>query len=231
MCGRFARHSTLEEFVKLIPGLAGGAKATLNPRYNIAPSQSLLLARNGEDTEREWVTLYWGLLPHWAKDTKARKPINARAETVDARPYFRSAFRRGRCLIAADGYYEWQKLPGGRKQPWYITLAAGGPFAFAGLWSRCQLADGPFESCCILTTEANEATRPIHDRMPVIVRAEDMALWLDPEIEQRAPLERILAPYPSDAMHAHPVSRLVNDPGNDSPRCIEPLPEGGPSAA
>ncbi len=231
MCGRFARHSSLQEFVALIPGLSADGRATLKPRYNIAPSQALLLARNAETGGREWVSLYWGLLPQWAKDTKARKPINARAETVHERPYFRVPFRRRRCLIAADGYYEWQRLAHGRKQPYYITLNSGGPFAFAGLWNRCLTADGPVETCCILTTAANDATRSIHERMPVIVGPEDFDLWLDPGIERREPLAGVLSAYPSDAMHAHAVSTLVNDPANDSPRCLEPVPAQAPPAA
>ena len=224
MCGRFARHSSVRDFVRLIPGLSGETPADLNPRYNITPSQALLLARNGDEGNREWGSLYWGLLPHWAKDPKLRKPINARAETVHEKAYFRAAFKQRRCLIAADGYYEWQKRPAG-KQPYYITLKSGGPFAFAGIWDRCRLdgVDLPHVSCAILTTAANDLTRPIHERMPVIVRPGDYESWLDLEIRDREALDAILRPYPDRLMDAWPVSTYVNSPVNDSQRCIERL--------
>lgn len=145
MCGRFPRHSTVNDndFVCRIPGLTQETQADLSSRYNIAPSQALLLARNGEEGDRQWVTLTWGFLPHWATEPKMRRPINARADTVHQRPFFRTAFKHRRCLIAADGYYEWQKPASGRgpKQLHDITLKSGGPFACACIWERCQLED------------------------------------------------------------------------------------------
>ena len=217
----------------------------MQPRYNIAPTQPVAAVRVAQTTAsgdagspedgimvRELAMLHWGLIPFWAKDPKiGARMINARSETVAEKPSFRSAFRKRRCLIAADGFYEWQKVEQG-KQPFYIRLHEGRPFAFAGLWEYWKEADDPEEpsgqrmsiqSCTILTTEPNELLRPLHNRMPVILHPRDYELWLDPKIQDKDRLQPILRAYPPEEMEAFPVSRLVNRPANDDPRCIEPL--------
>jgi putative SOS response-associated peptidase YedK len=151
--------------------------------------------------------------------------INARSETVAEKPSFRAAFRRRRCLVVADGFYEWQKLNGG-KQPFYIRLQDGRPFAFAGLWEHWKgPGDTIIESCTLLTTQPNELLRPVHNRMPVILQVKDYDLWLDTEVQQKELLQPLLRAYPSEELEAYPVSRWVNSPRNDGPQCIEPLAE------
>ena len=172
---------------------------------------------------RELVWLRWGLIPSWARDPAiGNRLINARAETVGEKPAFRAALRRRRCLIAADGFYEWQRA-GARKQPYFIRLRDDRPFAFAGLWESWEGADhSALETCTILTTDANEVMRPIHDRMPVILAPDDYARWLDPAIESPAPLAGLLRPYAADDLTASAVSPHVNSPAHEDPRCIEP---------
>lgn len=168
--------------------------------------------------------LHWGLIPSWAKDSKiGSKLINARAETVAEKPSFRSAFRKRRCLILADGFYEWQQQEGKKqKQPFYFQLNDGCPFAFAGLWEHWKDSNGEeIDSCTILTTEANELMHPIHHRMPVILDHKNYELWLNPEVKQPELLQPLLCPYPTQEMQAYPVSKLVNKPSQDSADCIE----------
>ena len=148
--------------------------------------------------------------------------INARSETVPEKPSFRRAFRERRCLILADGFYEWKRTDDG-KQPYYIRMEGGRPFAFAGLWESWRGGREEIRSCTILTTEANDRVSNIHHRMPVILAPEDHGLWLDPDVWEADPLLPLLAPYPDDVMEAYPVSRFVNRPANDDPRCVEPL--------
>jgi putative SOS response-associated peptidase YedK len=163
------------------------------------------------------------LIPSWAKDKKIdARLINARADTVADKPSFRSAFKSRRCLIPADGFFEWQKA-GSKKQPYYVTLRGGGPFAFAGLWERWHDEEGDVQSCSIVTTDANELMRPLHDRMPVILDPKDYAAWLDPAPQPKEELLAMLRPFQSEAMQAVPVSTTVNNPQNQGPRCIEPL--------
>ncbi|HWP00716.1 MAG TPA: SOS response-associated peptidase [Methylococcus sp.] len=197
-------------------------------RYNIAPSQDVAAVRVARDGVRELVPLRWGLIPHWAKEAKADySTINARAETAAEKPAFRSAFRYRRCLIPADGFYEWQPRPGSKiKQPWYITRKDGEPFAFAGLWERWEPRPGaqgePVESCTILVTDANDLLRPIHDRMPVILDPAAYDLWLDPAVRDPNLLRALLKPYPAESMTAWKVGTRVNSPRNDDPECLEP---------
>lgn len=197
----------------------------LEPRYNIAPTQPVAAVRRSEsDGSREMVLLRWGLVPPWSKDPASGPGmINARSETASSKPSFRSALRRRRCLVAADGFYEWQRSDG-RKQPFYVCLRGGGPFALAGLWERWKPPGGgkPLESCTLLTTEANELLAPVHDRMPVILPVDEYDVWLDPAIESAEPLGQLLRPYPSEEMKVYPVSTRVNNPRNDEPTCIEP---------
>ncbi len=162
-----------------------------------------------------------GLIPSWAKDAKiGASCINARVETVDTKPAFRSAFKRRRCLVMADAYYEWRKED---KEPFYISRKSDGPMAFAGLWEFWKSPDGPVESCTIVTTEATESMDELHDRMPVILPPNDYDLWLDPEFQGKERLLSMLRPYPVEEMTAFPVSTIVKSPKNESPACIGPL--------
>lgn len=225
MCGRF----TLNTSASRLADAFGGAPADYpEARYNIAPSQAVaaVRARPGGST-REAVMLRWGLIPSWAKDPViGNRMINARAESVADKPSFRAAFRRRRCLVPADGFYEWQKC-NGAKQPFCIVRADGAPFAFAGLWEHWENAGAgaasTVESCTIVTTEANERVAPIHNRMPVILDPADYALWLDPQVADRPILEALLQPCPADDLAAWPVSTHINSPDYGAPDCVEPL--------
>ena len=223
MCGRFTLRASAgvvaQQFSLLLMPL-------LEARFNIAPSQPVPVVRltpGREPPERQLVLLHWGLIPSWADDPAiGNRLINARAETAAEKPSFRAALRRRRCLVVADGFYEWQRIDR-RRQPYWFGLRDDRPFGLAGLWESWEGADhSAIESCTILTTEANELVRPIHDRMPVIVDAADYARWLDSAVDRPEPLRPLLRPYPSDRMKAHPVSTRVNHPGNEDPRCIEP---------
>ena len=222
MCGRFTLRSPanilVEQFrLATVPQLA--------PRFNIAPTQPVAVVRQPPGgQQRQLSLLRWGLIPAWAADpSHGPQWINARAESVAEKPAFRSAFKRRRCLVPADGYYEWQKI-GPRKQPHYIRLRDGRPFAFAGLWEAWRGREGqespPLETCAIITTQSNELTRPIHDRMPVILDCEDYELWLDPQIQDPRQLQGFLRPYDSARMAADPVSTYVNSVRHDDPQCI-----------
>jgi putative SOS response-associated peptidase YedK len=202
----------------------------MEPRYNIAPTQSVAAVRVKANSQtRELVLLRWGLIPFWAKDPQiGARMINARSKTAAEKPAFRVAFRQRRCLVVADGFYEWQKQNGG-KQPFYIHLRDRQPFAFAGLWEFWKGPDDTaVESCTLLTTTPNDLLRPVHNRMPVILHPKDYERWLDPELQQAEVLKTLLQPYPSKEMDIYPVSRWVNSPKNDDPRCVEPLPEEPP---
>lgn len=222
MCGRFTLGTpaqTLQQIFELpeVPQLP--------PRYNIAPSEAVATVRIPEqNAERELALLRWGLIPPWAKEPEiGNRMINARSETVANSPAYRQAFRRRRCLIPADGFYEWQRVDR-RKQPFYLRMRDGSPFAFAGLWEQWRAHDGPpVETCTILTTEPSELLRPIHDRMPVILDPADWELWLDPAVREPDRLLPLLRPYTADKMEAYPVGQLVNNPANDLPDCIAPL--------
>jgi putative SOS response-associated peptidase YedK len=204
--------------------------ALFEPRYNIAPTQDIVVVRVMDaGGEREAAMLRWGLIPSWAKEPQSGPPlINARSETLAEKPTFRTAFRRRRCLIPADGFYEWQKPAGsaarGKKQPFYIHRRDDQPFAFAGLWESWTAQDSEpltIESCTIVTTAANKTLAPLHDRMPVILAAGDYALWLDPAIEEPAAVAHLLMPCGDDELAAEPVSTHVNRVANDDPRCVE----------
>lgn len=217
MCGRFTL-TTSSEALRAHFGLAG-LPAPLAPRYNIAPSQDIAAVRQGAGG-RELILLRWGLVPSWAKEAKTDfSMINARAETVAVKPAYRTAFRRRRCLIPADGFYEWRTADG--KQPYRFTVE-GGLFAFAGLWERWQGPTGEVvESCTILVTDANELVRQVHERMPVIIDPADYAFWLDPAITEPEALRPLLAPFPADRMRGYPVGRKVNRSDYDAPDAIE----------
>jgi len=220
MCGRFTLSQPAETLAELFQL---SAVPPLEPQYNIAPTQQVaaVLVDPGTNT-RQLKWLHWGLIPAWSKDTKmGARLINARAETVREKPAFRAAFKQRRCLVVADGFYEWQQLLG-KKQPNYVRMQNGQPFAFAGLWEHWQGASHHvIDSCTILTTEPNELLRPIHNRMPVILKPQDYNLWLDPAVQQPELLQPLLRPYPSEAMTAFPVSPQVNNPTNNSPALVE----------
>ena len=193
----------------------------MEARYNIAPTQDILSIRRTEDN-REAVFLKWGLVPSWAKDVSiGAKLINARSETLTEKPSFREAFKKRRCIIPADGFYEWQRTDG-KKQPFFFQVRDESPFGFAGLWERWQGVGGEaIESCTILTTEANEVLRPVHDRMPVILHPNDYELWLDEDMRKRELIKDLLRPYPSSEMISHPVSTAINSPHNQGVTLIE----------
>jgi putative SOS response-associated peptidase YedK len=192
------------------------------PRYNIAPTQQVAAVRT-TDGVPGMALLRWGLVPSWATDLSAGyKLINARAETVASKPSFRAAFKKRRCLIPASAYYEWQKAGTGGKQPFAIRPREGGLFSFAGLWESWHDPHGEvIESCTILTTEANDVMRPLHERMPVIMDPASDALWLDPGADA-ATLHALLVPYPGEKMEAFPVNTWVSNARNQGPRCLEP---------
>lgn len=227
MCGRFALMTPTEMLVKLfdVPETAVESLPPSIPRYNIAPTQPVVAIRLDENGERDLTFFHWGLIPSWSKDIQmGSRMINARSETVTEKPSFRNAFKRRRCLIPADGFYEWQKQADG-KQPMFIRPSEGGerPFALAGLWEFWSDPDGgTIQSCTILTTTPNELMASIHNRMPVIVEPEDFDLWLNPEPDPEQGLH-LLRPYPAEKMVAYPVSTVVNNPRNDVPECVQPI--------
>jgi len=219
MCGRFTVRSNANVIAHEF-GLSG--LLDLIPHFNIAPTQ-LVAAVRSLDGPRELVMLRWGLVPPWASELSiGSRMINARSETVSTKPSFKKSFQSRRCLVIADGFYEWQKMDD-KKQPFFIRLKSDQPFGFAGLWERNDKTGQPVETCTIITTTANEMMAPLHDRMPVIIPPEQYGLWLDPEAHDVTQLERLLQPFLSDEMMAYPVSTLVNSPKNDLAECVEPL--------
>jgi putative SOS response-associated peptidase YedK len=220
VCGRFVLNSTSAEIADHFD-----LKETLelSPRFNIAPTERIPIIRAPAGT-RECSMARWGLIPAWSKEPKTEySTFNARAETVSAKPAFRAAFRQRRCLIPVDGYYEWQSSEK-TKKPYYICFADNQPFAFAGLWERWEKDNRAVESCTIIVTEANDLMKPIHDRMPVILAAEDYDQWLDPKIVDAARIQSFLKPCPSQWLQAYPVSQAVNNSRNEGEDLIKPLP-------
>lgn len=221
MCGRFTLTADESAIQATLPWVH--VPEGMQPRYNIAPTQPVAVVANDGRNRLDYFV--WGLIPSWAKDPEiGSRMINARAETLAEKPSFRSAFRRRRCLILADGFYEWQKTDGGRKVPMYIRLASGQPFAFAGLWENWNSPDGSnILTCTIITTQPNSLMEPIHNRMPVILPPALYPIWLEPGEQDPARLAKLLVPYPPEEMSAYAVSPLVNSPHNDSPVLIQPL--------
>ncbi len=223
MCGRFTLRASREQIAALFQ-LPLEQVPPLAPRYNIAPTQPVLALRVPHTTgHKELTFLNWGLIPFWADDPKiGNRMINARAESVADRPAFRAAFRYRRCLIPADGFYEWRKV-NGRKQPYLIQHRDASPFAFAGLWEHWEREGSVIESCTIITVPPNPLVAELHDRMPAILPEEDYALWLDPHVQDKRRLLPLLRPYPAERLEAFPVSPRVNNPRNDDPDLVVPL--------
>jgi putative SOS response-associated peptidase YedK len=225
MCGRFALYSNP---LTLARRFAAEAPPELAPRYNLAPSQNIPIVRE-EERARQIALARWGLVPFWAKDIDTGySTINARAETVASKPAFRSAFRHRRCLIPADGFYEWQVVPSSKtKQPWFVALKSQELLAFAGLWESWRNPQGgeELESCAIIVTQANDLMRPIHERMPVILAPQDWDTWLSAGTGDAQVLQNLLKPYPPEEMTAWPVGLMVNNARHDSAACIAPLTE------
>jgi putative SOS response-associated peptidase YedK len=219
MCGRYELHSN-PVAIALAFGLAWPPE--IHPRYNIAPMQDVPIVRLNAAGERELMQIRWGLVPRWAKDPSiGARMINARAETVAAKPAFQTAFRRHRCLLPADGFYEWRTRGDGARQPLRVGMKDGSVFGLAGLYERWLSPEGEtLDTCTIITTEANALLRPLHDRMPVIVPREAYEQWLDPTEPDP---DALLDAFPADAMTYWPVSMRVNSVKNDDPACIEPI--------
>jgi putative SOS response-associated peptidase YedK len=193
------------------------------PRFNIAPTQPVLAIPNDDQKTADFFV--WGLIPMWAKDPAiGNRLINARGETLEEKPAFRGSLKYKRCLILADGFYEWKDAPGRKvKTPFYIQMKDHKPFAFAGLWDSWNGPDGSqVKSCTIITTEPNELTAIIHNRMPVILHPRDYSKWLDPSLQTPEQLRPLIKPFPAELMDAYPVSTLVNTPANDTPELIRP---------
>ena len=225
MCGRYSLIADLGELARRFE--FDGDWLAFESAYNIAPTQDVLTVVGGET--RRGGFMRWGLVPWWAKDVSiGSRMINARAETVAEKPAFRDALRRRRCLVIADGFYEWQRT-GDSRRPMRVVIRSGEPFAFAGLWSVWKDPDGNrVPSCAIITTTANDLLRPVHDRMPVVLPREIEAFWLDDSVEDPGALRSVLNPYPNDEMEAYEVSSLVNSAANDGPEVIEPSARTAP---
>jgi len=219
MCGRFTLAADPSELTDEFQGIQ--FPADFAPRYNIAPSQPVLAIRNDGSHKADF--LAWGLVPSWAKDASiGSRLINARGETLAEKPAFRGAYKYKRCLIPADGFYEWRAGgPKKTKTPYVIRMKSSRPFAFAGLWDEWHSPDGSVLcSCTIITTNPNDLMAPIHNRMPVILRHQDYDQWLDRSPRAAEGLNSLLRPFPAELLDAYPVSTLVNSPANDSPECI-----------
>jgi putative SOS response-associated peptidase YedK len=217
MCGRYTLSTPAG---RLAEEFELDSAVEISPSYNVAPTQQVAAVLEDEDGRRLEM-LRWGLVPFWADNPGiGTRMINARSETAPEKPSFRRAFRGRRCLIAADGFYEWKRENGG-KQPYYFRMQDGRPFAFAGLWESWEKGDGALRTCAILTTRANPVLEGIHERMPVILPSDAYNAWLDSDAD-REELGELMIPYPGDDLETYPVSRFVNSPRNNDERCIEP---------
>jgi putative SOS response-associated peptidase YedK len=221
MCGRFTLTVDPSEIADTFSNFEFPTQFA--PRFNIAPTQPVLAIPNDAKNKADF--FMWGLIPSWSKDPSiGNKLINARGETLAEKPSFRGSFKYKRCLILADGFYEWKSLPGGKtKTPYFIHMKDRKPFAFAGLWDEWHSPDGDsVRTCTIITTEPNELMSSLHSRMPVILHPKDYDFWLDPTPQTPDKLVHLIKPFPTDGMSAYPVSTLVNKPGNDRPECVVP---------
>lgn len=245
MCGRYSLTAAIDVLAELL-GLSrvrGSARPQITPRYNIAPLQDVPIVRSTDDEHRcrELAMVRWGLIPSWATEPDiGSRTINCRSETADAKPAFRESFLSRRCLVPADGFFEWKTLPDGSRRPMLVRVLSTtpgerrassepsrpAPFAMAGIWDRWQSRDrSPIDTVTILTTEANAFMRPIHDRMPVILRPADYEPWLAPlgahDQSSISALKQMCRPIASELLVAHPVGALVNSPRHDDPRCVQ----------
>jgi putative SOS response-associated peptidase YedK len=218
MCGRFAQRSDPKRLAK---EFKVAEVPQVEARYNVAPTQEILAVRELADG-REMTFFKWGLVPSWAKDVSmGARLINARSETVEEKPSFREAFKKRRCIIPADGFYEWQRNEG-KKQPFFFRMRDERAFGFAGLWERWEGEGGQaINSCTILTTEANEVLRPVHDRMPVILHPDDYELWLDRDVRKRDLVKELLRPYQAEEMIGYPVGIAINSPRNQGAELMQ----------
>jgi len=223
MCGRYALNATSQE---LIASFGLVECPDFDPRYNIAPIQSVPIIRQRATGERVAHLLRWGLLPSWAKDeTLATRLINARAETIGEKPAFRAAYKARRCLVPASGYFEWKAIPGG-KQPYFIHATNGSLLAFAGLWERWNKPDGsPLDTFTVITRDATETLRSVHDRMPVILAPENYGPWLSRETPAELVHQILISPA-EDTLTMFPVSKIVGNVKNDTEECLVPIAEG-----
>ena len=221
MCGRFAIYGTP---AKLKEHFVTSNELDLQPRFNIAPSQAVPVVRMDAEGARVFTSARWGLIPSWVKETqKLQHPINAKAETAAIKPMFRHAYRNSRVLIPADAFYEW--APREAKQPYLIRLRNGEPMGLGGLLEHWQGPEGEVSTFAILTTAPNPLMAEIHDRMPVIIRPEDYAAWMDTNLTDVIKIQAMAQPYPERFMEAYPISRKVNKPQYDAPDLIEPMKE------
>ena len=227
MCGRYRlsrRKQIVEEYFHSVSG-----EGEWGPRFNIAPTQPVpVIRQNPKGPIREWSLIRWGLIPSWAKDPSvAASTINTRSETAGTKPAFRDALKYRRCLIPADGFYEWQRT-GKAKQPYCFEVNDGQLFAFAGLWDRWKDASGrTVETCSILTTTPNTVASAVHDRMPVILDPDSYDLWLDPMMRDESVVSELLKPYDARLMRCYPVSTRVNSVANDDEECSRPMELAG----
>lgn len=222
MCGRFTLNATPEEIAQAFQLLF---RPEWSPRYNIAPTQLVPTIRvSTANGEREWRPVHWGLIPSWSRDrSRAASLINARSETAAEKPSFRAAFKHQRCLIPATGFYEWEAVNKKTKQPYLITRSGQPLFAFAGLWERWTSPENDIvESCTILTTEADEEIKHLHERMPIILEPDHFEEWLDPQLENAARAEELLRPSQPYEWQTKMVSTVVNYARTEGPQCIEP---------
>jgi len=222
MCGRFTLTVDPGEAQEVFSRFSFPEKFA--PRYNIAPTQPVLVIPNDDQNAADFFV--WGLIPMWAKDPAiGNRLINARGETLAEKPAFRGSLKYKRCLILADGFYEWKGAPGRKtKTPFFIHMKDRKPFAFAGLWDSWNAPDGSLvKSCTIITTMPNELTAIIHNRMPVILHPREYAQWLDPQPQTPDQLKPLIKPFPAEFMNAYPVSQLVNTPANDTPELVLPV--------
>ena len=222
MCGRFTLTVSPEELQAAFPDFS--IPGDIPPSYNIAPSQPIPVIPN--DGKNALDFYLWGLIPSWTKPEKVGKYslINARSETAAEKASFKNSLRRRRCLILADGFFEWSKpKSGGSKIPYYFTLKDHHPYAFAGLWDTWISPEGdPIKTACILTTSPNQTVKAVHDRMPVILDPADFQIWLDPREGKPEDFQHLMKPYPAELMVSYSVSTYVNSPKNNSPQCIQP---------
>jgi len=227
MCGRFARYSLSRELERCFN--THPSSFEIQPNYNVAPTQEMPVIVVHED-ERHIKKRHWGLVPFWAKDIAiGSRMINARVETLSSKPAFKAALKHRRCLIPANGFYEWFGKAGS-KQPYYFHLPPGEPFAFAGLYESWEDKEappgsGPYKSCTIITTEASESVKDIHNRMPLILKPEAYDAWLEPDNKEITKIEMLLKTAYVKELKRYPVSKLVNQVGNNKKECMEPIKE------